>query len=176
MMRFISVAALGLTLLAGPAFADNACPSKELAQQATSALQSAARQRSAPAFVAAASRYIDLNELSLSALGTYRNKLSSAQQAKYLVAARKFIGKFLVDNADKIPTSGVASVQCNGAGMATVRFASGTAITFRLAGPNRVSDVLIIGISVQGAMRSYFTGIITRNNGDVNALITSIAP
>ena len=173
MMRFLSAAALGLVLFAGPVFADG-CPSKDLAQQAAAAIQGAARQRSPQAFINAAGRYIDLNALSLTALGSYRSKLTSAQQGRYLVAARKFIGKFLVDNADKIPTSGVSTISCSGT-LATVRFDSGAALTFRMAGPDKVSDVLILGISVVGAMRSYFTGIIQRNNGDMNALITSIA-
>ncbi|MBG1231981.1 ABC transporter substrate-binding protein [Aestuariivirga litoralis] len=173
MKRFISTFVLALALSGGAALADS-CPSREFAQSAATAIQGAARQRSPQAFINAASRYIDLNSLSLTALGKYRSQLTPAQQSRYLASARKFIGKFLVDNSNYIPTSGVSSVSCSGS-LATVRFDSGASITFRLAGPQRVSDVLILGISVVGAMRSYFTGIIQNHNGDVNALSTALS-
>jgi len=173
MMRIFSVLALGLILIAGPARADS-CPQQGVVQSAAQAFQSAARQGTSQAFVNAAARYTDLNGLALFALGQYRSSLKPGQQAKYISLARSFMGKFMADNANHIPNSPVSIVACNGNNV-TAKFDSGGTIGFKLAGGGKIADVTIAGISVAGAMRSKFTGVIANNNGDVDSLLTYLA-
>ncbi len=158
----------GLLFLSNSAFADT-CPAQPTVIGAAAAFQNAAQSGSARAFSNAAGRYTDVRGLSMFALGQYRSGLPASQEGKYVYLTKVFMGKFMANNANQIPTSNVTILSCYG-NTVTARLGVSTNVTFRMSGNSRIADVSIMGISVAGAMRSKFTGILRDNNGDFNAL------
>ncbi len=145
-----------------------ACAGEGLVKSAAAAYASAARAGSGSAFVSAASRYSDLRNVSLFALGKYRKNFSKAQEAQYISLARGYMGRFMVRNARGIGGGDIKIVSCS-SGLIVTKM-GGSKVTFKVAG-NRVSDVNIGGIWLTQALRSNFVGVLNRNNGDVNALL-----
>ena len=149
-------------------FAAN-CPAEGLVQDAADAFAAASRSHSAAAFSSSAARFADMRSLALFSLGPYRSKLSGGMEGKYVSLAKAFMGRFMAQNAGRIPNSNLTIISCS------PQFVSarmgGNSLFFKLSG-SRIADVSIGGFSVANAMRSKFTGIISDNGGDVRALIS----
>lgn len=165
-------------LVAGAAAASAAarCDAANFVIGAGNAIDRAARSRSAAAFSAVVSRYADVNAISLFALGRYRKQLPAGRQPEYAALTRRFIGKFMAGRSGKFRAANLRIVECAGSAKArtvNARLASGHRVIFKLyrtRGGFRISDMSIESIWLAQQLRSTFVNVITRNDGDINAL------
>ncbi len=160
-----SVLLCGSTL---PALAD--CPSESLVMGAGKAFTSASRSGSATAFLSAAARYADTRGIALSALGPHRKKLSKAQEAEYIRLAQSFMGRFMARNASRFNASGMKITTCSG-NIVSASANGGRKIMFRVSG-GRVQDVNVSSVWLAGQLRSSIIGVLNKNGGDIDALLT----
>lgn len=178
MMRMRILPVLGFSILFGWAEAAplQACEAAGFVNNAGRALMSAARARSAPAFSSVASHYTDLRSIALFALGPHRNLVGPAEEAKYVALTRAFIGRTLADNAERLLGRSLEITSCDGPTSAmtvNARLSGGTKVVFKLYRSRRgflVRDVNISSVWLAQQLRSTFSGVIRRNNGDINAL------
>jgi ABC-type transporter MlaC component len=172
-MRLSSHAIAGALLVAAYSPAHAGCASEKFVTSAGTAFVNAANAGSAQAFVNAAARYADLRSIALFALGSHRNDLPKSQEAEYVGLARAYMGSFMAQNASRVSGSGLKVTACAG-NTVTAMTANGKKIIFRVSGSGgsyRVQDVNVSSIWLAGQMRSNFTGVISRNGGDINALM-----
>ncbi|MEO9169105.1 MAG: ABC transporter substrate-binding protein [Aestuariivirga sp.] len=166
----IAIAILPFSLCATvPARASN-CAAEPLVSGIATAFNNAARNRSPQAFASAAGHYADMRSVALFALGSYRSKLSPNDEARYVSLARKFLGRWMADNSSRI-TGAEFTIQSCSDQVVTAKLTSGTSLMFRLAGPRRVMDISVSGISLTGVLRGKFTDVIRAHDGDIQALL-----
>jgi ABC-type transporter MlaC component len=150
------------------------CPAEGFVTSAGSAFVSAANAGTAQAFVNAASRYADLRGVALFALGTHRRDMPKSMEAEYVRLARNYMGAFMAKNASKVTGSNLKVVSCAG-NTVTAQTSNGKKLIFRVSGSGgsyRVQDVNVSSVWLAGQMRTTFAGVINRNGGDINALMT----
>jgi phospholipid transport system substrate-binding protein len=152
------------------------CDAGSFVSGAGGAFMNAARSGSAGAFAGAASRYADLRGIAMFALGPHRGQLKKSQEAEYVSLTRGFIGRFMAENSSKLAGSGMTVTDCTGNDSAMVvntKMSNGKKVVFKVyktKGGYRVRDVNVASIWLAQQMRSQFTSVIRRNNGDINAL------
>ena len=112
-----------------------------------------------------------LRGIALFALGPYRKNLPKGREAEYVALSKKFMGQFMSQYSSHFRGDGMIITKCAGNTVAT-KLSSGQTLTFRLQGARRIADVSISGIWLAQTMRSKFTGVIRKNDGDVGALIS----
>ena len=157
------------------------CPADAFVRATGEAFMSAARKQSAAAFSTAASRYANLHELALFALGIYRKYLPKSLEAEYVARTRTFMGKFMQQYGSSFAGDSIAVTSCNETAKGyTVgsKLSTGQVIVFRLiksGSSYRVQDVSVSGIWMAQTMRNKFTRIIKEGNGDVGALLDYLA-
>jgi phospholipid transport system substrate-binding protein len=174
MMRGILIGViLGLCATSPQAMASS-CPSEELIQGAGAAFMNAARAGSPGAFTGAASRYADLRSIALFALGPYRRNLPKGREGEYVALSKKFMGEFMAQYASKFSGTGITITSCAGNIVGT-KLSTGQSLTFRLQGQRRIADVSVSGVWLAQAIRTKFTGVLNRNDGDVDALMSWLA-
>jgi phospholipid transport system substrate-binding protein len=154
------------------------CPAAPFVINAGSAIQSAARSRSPSAFAGVAARYTDLRGIALFALGPHRGRLGKGEEGRYVAMTKGFIGRFMAKNANRVSGSGLKVTDCKGGSgryVVTAVMSNGKRVVFRVAGRKggyRVQDVNVSSVWLAQQLRSSFTGVIRRNNGDIGALYT----
>ena len=134
----------------------------------------AANSGSANAFSSAASRFADLNAIAMFALGPYRKDLPRSRSGEYVALTRKFMGQFMAQYASKFSGNGIVITSCAGNIIGT-KLSTGQTLTFRLrkTGSNyRVEDVSVSSVWLAIALRNKFTGVISQNNGNIDALMS----
>jgi phospholipid transport system substrate-binding protein len=170
---------LVLAIMAGSATSAVAganCPAAPFVMNAGAAMQGAARSGSAAAFSGVAARYTDLRGIALFALGPHRARLGKGEEGKYVTMTKGFIGRFMAKNASRVSGSGLKVTDCKGSGasyVVTAQMSNGKRVIFRVAGRKggfRVQDVNVSSVWLAQQLRSSFTGVIRRNNGDIGAL------
>ena len=165
--RFALLLCLATVGVSPSAMAIN-CPAEGLVQDAADAFASASRSHSASAFANSAAKFTDMRALALFALGPYRSKLPNGLEGKYVSLAKVFMGRFMAQYSGRIANSNLTIINCSPQ-LVSARMGDSN-IIFKLAG-GHITDVAVSGFSVAHAMREKFTGIISDNGGDVNALI-----
>ena len=136
----------------------------------------AARNGSAGAFAGAASRYTDLHGIAMFALGPHRKLLSKSREAEYVSLTRGFIGQVMAENSSRLAGSGLTVTDCSGdktAMTVSTKMSNGKKVIFKVYKTRagyRVRDVNVSSIWLAQQLRSQFTGVIRRNNGDIDAL------
>jgi phospholipid transport system substrate-binding protein len=174
MMRvLLLVLTLGLGAATQNAAAAN-CPTESFIQDAGAAFMSAARAGSPGAFTGAASRYADLRSIAMFALGPYRKNLPKGRESEYLALSKKFMGEFMAQYANKFSGTSITVTSCAGNIVGT-KLSTGQSLTFRLQGPHRIADVSVSGVWLAQTMKTKFTGVIRKNDGDVGALMSWLA-
>lgn len=148
-----------------------ACDAEPLVKSISTSFERAALSGSPKAFSNAVARYTNFHDLALFALGTYRSKLPAGGEARYIALARKFLGRYMAENSTRISGSGITIQTCT-AEVVNARFGNGTTVQFRLAGPRRVADISVSGVSLAGILRSKFTDFLRSHNGDFSAFMT----
>jgi ABC-type transporter MlaC component len=179
-MRILRTLLAVFMLVAGVSTAAAApqCDAADFVIGAGNAIDRAARARSPAAFSAAAARYTDLHAISLFALGRYRKLLPNSRQAEYMALTRKFMGRFMAEHATKFRAANLRIVDCTGTPSArtvSARLASGHRVIFKLYHTRsgyRIRDMNVESIWLAQQLRSTFTGVINRGNGNINSLLT----
>lgn len=149
------------------------CPSEGFVLSAGNAFLAAARAGTPQAFTSAASRFADLRGVALFALGPYRKAMPKRMEGQYVALARNYMGAFMAENASKFSGTGLRVQNCAG-NTVSATTAGGKKIIFRISGSGgryRVQDVNVSSIWLAGQMRSTFTGVISRNGGNIGALM-----
>ena len=151
-----------------------ACEAEALVKGIATSFERAAKNQSPRAFAISAARYTNMRTLALFALGPYRAQLPQEDEARYVSLARSFLGRWMAENSTRISGSGLTIQTCS-AQLVSAHFGNGTSVQFKLAGPRRVSDISISGISLAGVLRNKFTEVLRSHNGDTNALMDYLA-
>ncbi len=171
----VALVAAGLLLPADNAEA--ACVAEPFVRNAGAAIMGAARARSATAFANAASRYADLRSIAIFALGPHRASLRKSDEAEYVRLTRAFIGRFMLRHARRFGGDGLSITSCTGGNRALVvkvKLRGGQNVIFRIQKTRagyRVRDLNVSSVWLAQQLRSTFTGVIRRNNGDIGALM-----
>ena len=141
---------------------------------AANGFMDAAQSGSAGAFSSALGRYTDVRGAALFALGQYRRDLPRARQREYLSGTQSFMARFLLEYSRPFRSSREFVIDnCRG-NLVETSFEGRSRMVWRVAG-GRISDVQVSGFWLGLQLRSKFTGIIRRNNGDVDALLDYLA-
>ncbi len=162
-------------LMIAPAARAASCPAASYVQSVGQAYDRAAGSGSPAAFVNAASRYTNLRELSLFALGRYRKDLPKSREAEYLSLTRTFIGGFMLKNGRGFRASDLAITSCEPSGngfIVTAKLSTGGKVIFRIdraGGGFTIRDMNMKGIWLAQQLRSTFTGTI-RRTGSIDGL------
>ncbi|MGH6855435.1 MAG: ABC transporter substrate-binding protein [Aestuariivirga sp.] len=166
----------GVIALPGSATAGR-CVAESFVKNAGAAIMRAARTGSAEAFSGAASRHADVNVIALFALGPYRRSLPKSREAEYVRLTRAFIGEFMARYAGRFNGTGIDIISCTGGPRALIvkaRLTGGQNVIFKLHKTRagyRVQDLNVSSIWLAQQLRSTFTGVIRRNDGDIGALL-----
>jgi phospholipid transport system substrate-binding protein len=83
------------------------------------------------------------------------------------------VSRLLAENAGRFGGSTIEIERCAG-NLVETSLAGGKALTWRVSG-GRIQDVRVSGVWLALQLRSKFTGIIKRNQGDVGALLDYLA-
>jgi len=163
---FAVISSIGFSTL--PSLAG--CPVAGIVNNAGAAFIIAAGSGSEGAFASALSRYADVNAIAISALGQYRKGLPAARRGEYLRNAKRYMARFLLDNSRSFRSSRDLRIEkCNG-NVVETSLGGRSRMLWRLSG-GRIQDVRVSGVWLGIQLRSKFTGIIRRSNGDIGALI-----
>lgn len=146
------------------------CPSAGVVMKAGDAFIGAARNASAGAFASALSRHADVGAVAFFALGQYRKQLPPARQGEYVKNARIYMARFLLDHAGPFRSSRDLTIEKCAGNLVETSLGGRSRMVWRLSG-GRIRDVRVSGVWLGIQLRSKFTGIIRRNNGDVGALL-----
>jgi ABC-type transporter MlaC component len=146
------------------------CPSESFIQNVGLAFMSAARSGDAGSFSSAASRFSDVRSLALFALGPYRKNLPKNREAEYVALTKKFMGSFMSRYASRFSGTSIEITRCAG-NIVTTKLSTGQGLVFRLRGSHHIEDVSVSGVWLAQTLRSRFVGVLSENNGDVDALL-----
>ncbi|MCA0432854.1 MAG: ABC transporter substrate-binding protein [Proteobacteria bacterium] len=177
MLRFrVAVIAMALTLFAGAEARAGKCEAESFVLSAGNAFFAAARSGSAQAFSSAASRYADLRNIALVALGQHRKKLPKAREAEYVQLAQAYMGRFMAGHSARMSGSNLEIVDCAVSGKALVvkaKSSTGKSLAFRVSkgsGGYRVQDVSVSSFWLASQLRGKFVRVINSGGGDIDAL------
>lgn len=140
-------------------------------------MMGAARSQSPAAFSGVASRYTDMTSIALFALGQHRGALPKGKRAEYVALTKGFIGRFMAKHASRFKGTGITVTDCSGSGRnmtVNARLSGGQKVVFKLYKTRSgflVRDLNVSSIWLAQQLRSTFTGVLRRNNGDVGALL-----
>jgi phospholipid transport system substrate-binding protein len=171
-IRVLSATVVFIAILTSSTVSGRAvsCPAANIVSNAGNALIGAAHNSSAPAFAAVLARYVDGNAIAMSALGQYRGALPQAQRAEYLANTKRFISRFLVEKSGAFKNSQKLTIDSCDGNLVKTSFEGRSRVVWRLSG-GRIADVQVSGVWLALQLRSKFTSIVRRNNGDVSALL-----
>lgn len=147
-----------------------ACPGAGIVNNAGQAFMNAAGNGSEAAFASALSRYTDVNAVAISALGQYRKDLPAARRGEYLRNAKRYMARFLLDNSRSFRSSRDLTIEKCNSNIVETSLGGRSRMLWRISG-GRIQDVRVSGVWLALQLRSKFTGIVRRNNGDIGALI-----
>jgi ABC-type transporter MlaC component len=151
------------------------CEAAGFVKSAGDAYDRAASSGSAATFANAASRFTDLRQLSLFALGRYRKDLPKSREREYFALTRKFIGEFMLDYGRGFKASSIEITDCKTSGgniIVNARLSTGGKVIFRISksGGYNITDINMKGIWLAQQLRSTFVGTMTRDGGGIDAL------
>lgn len=168
----IATLALGIsTAQAGPT-----CEAAGFVTGAGNAIDRAARSQSPAAFSAATARFTDLHGISLFALGSYRKQLPKSREAEYVALTRGFVGRFMAEHSSSIHASGLTITDCKPQAsnlVVSAKLGGGGKIIFKLVRTQsgyRIADLNLRSTWLAHQLRSHFTAVIRRGDGDIEAL------
>jgi phospholipid transport system substrate-binding protein len=180
LLSLVGIAAACLPLAQANEASASAAAEQFVSRVADQAL-SAARSRSAPAFRRLVNNHTAISAISRFSLGKYARRISKAQNRTYRKLIRSFISRQFVDNAKSLAgqrfvvKSSRARTSRDIIVKGTIVFAGGREepVEWRVVRSGsrfRVFDVKVKGIWLALNMRSQFTSVLNRSNGDMNEL------
>ena len=159
-----------------PVLAAN-CAAEKYVATAGLAITVAARSGSPEEFANVTGQYTDIGEIAMFALGKHRSKLPDAMRTEYVALTKDFIGRFMAEHAARFNGEGVKIVECRERSnklYVTARLLEGKLVKFRLIYAGQkfiIEDLNVAGIWLAQQLRSTFVDVISKNKGDINALI-----
>lgn len=165
-----------LALGVGAAQAAPSCAAAGFVTGASAAIDRAARSQSPAAFSAATARFTDLHGISLFALGRYRKQLPKSREAEYMALTRSFVGRFMADHASSIRATGLRITDCKPQAanlVVSAKINGGGKIIFKLVRTQsgyRIADLNLRSTWLAHQLRSHFTAVIRRGDGNIEAL------
>jgi ABC-type transporter MlaC component len=175
-LRIMAAAVMLLSFIgisAPPSRAAN-CPGAGAVMNAGAAFMNAAQSGSAAAFASALARHTDVRAAAMFALGQYRSELPRGRQREYLSGAQSFMAQFLLENSRPFRSQRDLVIESCRGNLVETSLEGRSRMVWRVSG-SRISDVQVSGIWLAPQLRSKFTGIIRRNNGDIDALLDYLA-
>ncbi len=172
----IGLTMAALALAAGAAQAAPTCAATGFVTGAGAAIDRAARNRSPAAFSAATARYTDLHGISLFALGSYRKQLPKSREAEYMALTRSFVGRFMAEHSGSIHATGLRITDCKPQAanlLVSAKHDGGGKIIFKLVRTQsgyRIADLNLRSTWLAQQLRSHFTAVIRRGDGNIEAL------
>ncbi len=110
------------------------------------------------------------------ALGPHRSKLPQSSKAEYVNLTKQFIGRLMAENSSRFTASNLAITSCASQGndvTVGTRLSGGQKVTFKLHKARSgylVRDVNVSSVWLAQQLRTTFTGVLRRNNGNMDAL------
>lgn len=162
-----------VTMSSGPVLAAD-CAGAGVVRNAASDFINAARRGSAASFSSALARNADVRGTALFALGQYRKSMPPARQAQYVRLAQAYMAQFLLGNSRPFRSSRDLTIESCKGNLVETSLGGRSRMLWRLSG-RRIGDVRVSGVWLAIQLRSKFTGIIRRNDGNVEALLDFLA-
>ena len=142
----------------------------------------ASRTRSPAAMQAVITRYGDMRQIGLYALGDYRPRLEAADHEPYTQGMIRFISRYAANEAPKYPVQSVkflpearrARYGLMVDSTVTLQDGSSYEVAWMLTqsgGSYRVRDAQVMGIWMTPFLKKLFEDYIAQNNGSVKALV-----
>jgi phospholipid transport system substrate-binding protein len=174
--------ALALMLSAWADAARAADPAVAFLDRVAKEMMAAARTRSPSAMQAVVSRYGDMRQIGLYALGDYRPRLETGDQESYTSGMIRFISRFAANEAPKYPVKSVTfapEVRKARYGLmvdSTVTLQDGSSyevswMLTKTGGSYRIRDAQVLGLWMTPFLKKLFEDYIAQNNGSVKALV-----
>jgi hypothetical protein len=148
-----------------------ACQEAEVANRAGAAFLSAARDGSAPAFASALQSHADMDQITLFALGRYRNQLDHSRRTEITRLTARYVATTLADFAAKFRGTSIEAIECR-SGEVVSRFQRGARaerVIWRVSN-NKVTDVHVQNVWLGQVLRDNYAGVIQRGGGSIDAL------
>ena len=123
-------------------------------------------------FTAVASRYLDIQAISLAALGRHRKLLPPSKKSAYVSLTKSFIGRYMAEHSSRFQTAGIVVQSCNGSGTAIIvrgKLATGRKFAAKLrrhGSHYRITDIQLESVWLVQQLRSAFVGTINRAGMD----------
>ncbi len=172
----VSTAIVFSVLLAAPVSA-SACANSGVVARAGATFIKAARSRSTSAFSSALNRYVDLNRVSMLALGKHRAKASGPQRKQITRLTSRYVARNLVQFSGKFKAQSIKVVRCRGSIVETklLRLNGGVPqkLLWRVKG-GKVTDLNVQNVWLAQLLKSNYQSIIRQGGGNVNALIAKL--
>lgn len=162
----------GMVQLASNSGSSSSCQGASFLVGAGNALDNIADGSSPKTYSAVASRYLDMQAISLAALGRYRKQLPPAKRAAYIALTKDFIGRFMAEHSAKFQTAGLTVHSCHGQSTAIVlkgKLASGRKFAAKLrrhGSKYRIIDIQLESFWLVQQLREAFVGTISRDGMD----------
>ena len=166
----VTVALLIAVGLAAPASRAASCPGAGAVTNAAAAFMNAARVGSPGAFSSALARHADVRSAALFALGQYRKDLPRGRQGQYVSDTQAFMARFLQRYSRPFKSTRDLQIESCRGNLIETSLEGRSRMVWRVGG-GRIKDVQVSGVWLSLQLRSKFTGIIRRNNGNVEALL-----
>lgn len=153
------------------------CAAEKFITSAGEAITVAARNGSPAEFADVTGQYTNISAIAMFALGTHKSKLPDSMKSEYVALTKAFIGRFMAEHAARFNGEGVKIVQCMDRSnklFITARLIGGKLVKFRLSYSGdkfTVEDLNVSGVWLAQQLRSTFVDVLSKNKGDINALI-----
>ena len=172
----LSTAIVFSVLLAAPVSV-SACANSGVVARAGATFIKAARSRSTSAFSSALSRYVDLNRVSMLALGKHRAKASGPQKKQITRLTSGYVARNLAQFSGKFRAQSIKVVRCRGSVVETklLRLNGGVPqkLLWRVRG-GKITDLNIQNVWLAQLLKSNYQSIIRKGGGDVKVLIAKL--
>lgn len=185
-MLATAVAGLVFVLCGSPAMARATTPGERYVQSLAEDIMRLARSGAAPRqleqrFIALLNRHANIPGVALFALGPYRNRLPAARRARYNRLVLDYVAGLFVSYVNEFSGTSFEIRSSFPSGQATIvdtriLFAARPAqpVRWRIApagGSFLVTDVNVRGVWLSLQLRSQFTSVLKRHDGDIEALL-----
>lgn len=170
-------AAIALSVLLAAPVGASACANSGVVARAGATFIKAARSRSTSAFSSALNRYVDLNRVSMLALGKHRARASDPQKKQITRLTSGYVARNLAQFSGKFKAQSIKVVRCRGSIVETklLRLNGGVPqkLLWRVRG-GKITDLNVQNVWLAQLLKSNYQSIIRKGGGDVNVLIAKL--
>lgn len=153
------------------------CPDAKVVEKAGNAMIAAAKAGSPSQFADAMRTYGDMDAITMFALGKHKTALPAARRGELVALTASFLARTFNDFRLKFRADSIAIEDCRDNTVRTeMRFLGQQGkqpVIWRIKN-GRVSDVNVQNVWLAQLLRTEFSRIMVKNNGDINALIRQL--